>query len=90
MVFTHNVSGSFPAFQLPKFVGSFSLNEKRDYLDNHSQLRYLVIPHSAHLLHNGNWKVNLDLRKGVKQTVEKDGVEIRKRMLDDMLRWIVF
>jgi len=76
---------------LPKYVGSFSLNVKREYLDNLSQLRYLVIPPSAHLLPNRNlcWKVNLDLRKGVQHAIEKDGAEIRKRMLDDMLRWIV-
>lgn len=50
-----------------------------------------MIPPSAHLLPNRNlcWKVNLDLRKGVQHAVEKDGAEIRKRMLDDMLRWIV-
>lgn len=82
-------AGDFPTFQMPKYVGSFSLNEKREYLNDRSQLRYLAIPPSATLLHDRTWQVDFDLKNGVTYAIEKDEKEIRRRMLDDMLQWIV-
>lgn len=82
-------TGDFPTFQMPKYIGSFSLNDKREYLNDRSQLRYLAIPPSAILLHDRTWQVDFDLKNGVTCAIEKDENQIRKRMLDDLLKWIV-
>jgi len=78
--------GKFPVFQLPKLLGSFSLDFSRKYLNDNSQLRYISLPGYGT---ETTWKVRFDLTAGVEQAIEKDNEAIQNHMLDDLLTWIV-
>jgi len=81
--------GPFPVFQLPKLLGSFSLDKQRSYLHDSSQLRYICLPDKNGSLDNDSWKVRYDLTVGVEEAVEKDEDSLRNHMLDDLLTWIL-
>ncbi|XP_046462043.1 decapping and exoribonuclease protein-like [Daphnia pulex] len=80
-----NFNGNFPTFEMPKAVGTFSLDIHRKYHSDFSELRYLTfdIPES------GSCKVKFDLRKGISDAIDKDQESIKQKMLDDMLTWIL-
>jgi RAT1-interacting protein len=79
------MTGNFPTFEMPKAVGTFSLDIHRKYHSDFSELRYLTfdIPES------GSCKVKFDLRKGISDAIDKDQESIKQKMLDDMLIWIL-
>lgn len=79
--------GNFPTFQLPKTLGSFSLDTYRNYHNDYSELRYLALPDESN--DDGYWDVEFDLHKGIEKVIEKDEDSIREKMLDDMLTWIL-
>nr|CAH0098465.1 unnamed protein product [Daphnia galeata] len=80
-----NFNGNFPTFEMPKSVGTFSLDVNRKYNNDFSELRYLTfeIPES------GSCKVKFNLRNGVSDAIDKDQESIKQKMLDDMLTWIL-
>jgi len=78
--------GKFPVFQLPKLLGSFSLDKCRGYHNDSSQLRYISLPGNGT---ETSWRVRFDLTVGVEQAIEKDNDAIKNHMLDDMLTWII-
>ena len=81
--------GDFPNFQQPKYVGSFSLDVHRNYHHDFSELRYLALPLSPPNTGSCRWKVEYNLRKGIKNAVVKDELSVKNKMLDDLLTWIV-
>lgn len=80
--------GNFPDFQMPKAVGSFSLDIHRHYKNDFSELRYLALPEESPDGH-GIYDVQFDLTNGIKEVIEKDEESIRQKMLDDLLTWIL-
>lgn len=72
---------------MPKTIGSFSLDTHRNYHNDFSELRYLVLPEESS--ESGTWDVKFDLRRGVSDVIEKDEDSIREKMLDDLLTWIL-
>lgn len=85
--------GNFPTFQLPKCVGSFSLDLERNYHSDLSQLQYLQLPNPKEdqepNLANKDWEVEFDLGKGIQNAIEKDEVLTNQTMLDNLLTWIL-
>ncbi len=79
---------NFPNLQMPKAVGSFSLDIRRNYRSDFSELKYLALPEES-LSEPGHYEVEFDLTKGVNEVVEKDEDSIKQKMLDDMLTWIL-
>ena len=79
------IIGNFPTFEMPKSVGTFSLDVNRKYNNDFSELRYLTfeIPES------GSCKVKFNLHNGVSDAIDKDQESIKQKMLDDMLTWIL-
>lgn len=71
--------GECPYFREPAEFGHFSLDGKRDFHNNASQLRYYVPPMNTHNL-------SFDLRKGYDTCILKDE-EIQER-LTHLLTWI--
>lgn len=65
------------SFNQPKIVGYFSLDNKRNYRNDTSQLRYYSYPQNT---------VNFDLKKGFETYVKKTSVE---NDFNNILRFIV-
>ena len=82
----YRFDGNFPVFQLPKLIGSFSLDNRRKYHNDNSELRYISLPGNGT---ETTWKVHFDLTVGVENAIEKDSDAIKNHMLDDLLTWIV-
>jgi len=82
----YRFDGNFPVFQLPKLIGSFSLDNRRKYHNDNSELRYISLPGNGT---ETTWKVHFDLTAGVENAIEKDSDAIKNHMLDDLLTWIV-
>jgi len=68
----------FPNFRLPSEVGSFSLDESRDYVNSRSHLRVYSPPSDR----NVAW----DLSHGYNVFIKRD--ESKKECLDHLLQWV--
>lgn len=74
----------FPAFQKPSVIGVFSVDSKRRFLLNGSQIKYLYWSQNSNDLHNR--KVNFDLNEGITNAIRKD--EQINEKLDQIFNWI--
>ena len=74
----HQYSGVSPYVRKPIEVGHFSLDGKRSYHDDDSQLRYYVPPVSK--------RFRFNLREGYNTYIEKDD-DVKER-LTHLLMWI--
>lgn len=72
----HKFDRECPYFRQPRELGFFSLDEKRQFLDNNCKLRLYDPPEI----------VNFDLSIGYKDFIRRD--EEKKDRLDDLLTWI--
>ena len=72
-------SSKFPFYREPSEIGCFSLDSKRQFHHNNSQLRYCVLPDNLD-------RVQFDLNQGYAECIKRD--ETVKDYIDDMLRWI--
>ena len=70
---------NFPFFRQPKEIGFLSLDIKRQFRNDRSQLRYYVRPCNMK-------NVNYDLKVGYKDMIRKD--DNTKEYINDILRWI--
>jgi len=70
--------GEFPDFRMPSEIGSFSLNESREYVDGRSHLRVYSPPSSGNIA----W----DLSHGYSDFVQRD--ESKIEYIDHLLEWI--
>jgi hypothetical protein len=75
----NSVSGKFPAYSRPNVTGYYSIDSKRNYRGDLSQLKYIRFPT------NHNVEFNLDY--GRTQAVKKDDSYDEK--IDSLLRWML-
>lgn len=70
---------SFPRITKPEVVGYFSLNGKREFLPDLSQLKYLQLPRSN--------RINFNLNDGMEKVIRKpDDIDER---INNLLKWIL-
>ncbi|XP_062585389.1 decapping and exoribonuclease protein-like [Saccostrea cucullata] len=72
-------TGNFPFFRQPTEIGCLSLDIKRNFHNDRSQLKCYVEPRDIE-------SVNFDLRKGYDNFIEKD--EHSEEYINDILKWI--
>lgn len=74
----------FPVFQKPSVIGVFSIDSKRKFLLDASQIKYLYWTQSSDEVHSK--KVNFDLNEGITNAIRKD--EQLNEKLDQIFNWI--
>lgn len=70
---------TFPNITKPKIIGYFSINEKREFVPNHSSLQYLKLPSRSKPL-------NFDLNIGFENVIPKPNVDEK---IDVLLKYIL-
>ena len=70
-------------------MGSFSLDIHRNYHHDLSELKYLALPLAPANTGTCRWKVEYNLRKGIKNAIGKNEQAVKATMLDHLLAWIV-
>lgn len=71
---------SFPKITKPEVVGYFSLNGKREYLPDLSQLKYLHLP-------QGN-RINFNLNDGMEKVIRRQESASNEN-INNLLKWIL-
>ena len=70
-----------PKFTKPQCRGAFSLNGKREFLPDTSELKYIRMPHSP---------VSLDLNHGMEKVIRKsEHTELYGEKIDNLLHWLM-
>ena len=72
-------SGEFPYFRKPTEIGCLSLDIKRNFYNDRSQLKHYISPKDI-------YNVKFDLTKGYHNFIEKD--ENSEEYINDILKWI--
>ena len=72
-------SGVFPYFRKPTEIGCLSLDIKRNFYNDRSQLKHYISPKDI-------YNVKFDLTKGYHNFIEKD--ENSEEYINDILKWI--
>jgi hypothetical protein len=72
-------AGTFPYFRQPSEIGHLSLDIRRNFYNDRSQLKHYIRPRDVN-------NVRFDLTKGYHNFIQKD--ENSEEYINDILRWI--